>query len=393
MDVLVESPSGQKIVVPVPRPANNCCSSYYNAFLDAVLSQMMIVLGTQQNLQEASSSTTNPFIPGGGEGGKLKRRLRRQIYFVHMGKVLNESLLKKMFSSAAVDDDLQARPCSQQGTTKTATRSITFNNTSLDIFPPLFQLKIRILGGMDRQNRVGSKFGGGGVSSSQQGERERKERLKQLALESVDLAKDPYLVRNHLGSYECKLCLTLHRDEANYLAHTQGKKHQAGLARRVHLDKLRAEREEQQSSSTGTTSGRFDVSTAATPSSTSVYKKVRIGRPAYQVFKSRQTDTNQRCLSFELLYPEIEEGLQPRHRFMSAFEQKVESPPDRRYQYLLFAAEPYETVAFKIPNEPIDKGENRFVTYWDEDNRKFIVTLYFLNPKNEEEGGETKQET
>ena len=84
---------------------------------------------------------------------------------------------------------------------------------------------------MDRQNRVGSKFGGGGVSSAQQSERERKERLKTLALESIDLAKDPFLVRNHLGSYECKhkLCLTLHRDESNYLAHTQGRSISRGL--------------------------------------------------------------------------------------------------------------------------------------------------------------------
>ena len=45
----------------------------------------------------------------------------------------------------------------------------------------------------------------------------------------------------------------------------------------------------------------------------------------------------------------VQEGLQPRHRFMSAFEQRVERP-DRRYQFLLFAADPYETVAFKIPS-------------------------------------------
>ena len=74
-------------------------------------------------------------------------------------------------------------------------------------------LQLRIRGGMDRQNRVGSKFGGGGVSSSQQSERERKDRLRELALETVDLAKDPYLMRNHLGTYECKLCLTLHTNE------------------------------------------------------------------------------------------------------------------------------------------------------------------------------------
>ena len=35
---------------------------------------------------------------------------------------------------------------------------------------------------------------------------------------------------------------------------------------------------------------------------------------------------------------------------MSAYEQKIE-PPDKKWQYLLFAAEPYETIAFKVdPN-------------------------------------------
>lgn len=235
--------------------------------------------------------------------------------------------------------------------------------------PIHLSLRVPIVGGIDRQNRVGSKFGGGGVSSAQQSERERKERLKQLALESIDLAKDPYLMRNHLGTYECKLCLTLHTNEANYLAHTQGKKHQQGLARRAHMEKLRAEKE-----GTALPTG---PTTAATGPSVSA-PKVRIGRPAYQVFKSRDAETHQRCLSFELSFPEIEADLQPRHRFMSAFEQRVESPPDRRYQYLLFAADPYETVAFKIPNEPIDKEPGRFVTHWNADEKKFTLTLYFV---------------
>jgi splicing factor 3A subunit 2 len=238
-------------------------------------------------------------------------------------------------------------------------------------YPLYLSFRVPILGGIDRQNRVGSKFGGGGVSSSQQSERERKERLKQLALESIDLAKDPYLMRNHLGTYECKLCLTLHTNEANYLAHTQGKKHQQGLARRAHMEKLRAEKEGT-ALPTGPTTGSTDNSIPT--------RKIRIGRPAYQVFKSRDADTNQRCLSFELSYPEIEVDLQPRHRFMSAFEQRVESPPDRRYQYLLFAADPYETVAFKIPNEPLDKEPGRFVTHWNADEKKFTVTLYFVEP-------------
>ena len=40
---------------------------------------------------------------------------------------------------------------------------------------------------------------------------------------------------------------------------------------------------------------------------------------------------------------------QPRHRFMSAYEQRQE-PADKNYQYILVAAAPYETVAFKVPN-------------------------------------------
>ncbi|GAX25895.1 splicing factor 3A subunit 2 [Fistulifera solaris] len=223
---------------------------------------------------------------------------------------------------------------------------------------------------MDRQNRVGSKFGGGGVSSAQQSERERKERLRKLALESMDLAKDPYLVKNHLGSYECKLCLTLHRDEANYLAHTQGKKHQQGLGRRAYLDKLK---EQQQSTTTAITQTTATVLPTGRP-------KLRIGRPAYQVFKSRDAETNQRCLSFELHYPDLGEEWQPRHRFMSAFEQKIDRPPDRRYQYLLFAAGEYETVAFRIPNEPLDR--DKFVTHWDGDSKKFILTLHFQEPSS-----------
>lgn len=74
---------------------------------------------------------------------------------------------------------------------------------------------------------------------------------------------------------------------------------------------------------------------------------LRIGRPGYKVTKSRDLPSRQRVLTFELEYPEAEQGVQPRHRIMSAFEQKLEAP-DRNYQYLLFACEPYETIAFKV---------------------------------------------
>lgn len=66
---------------------------------------------------------------------------------------------------------------------------------------------------MDFQHRAGGKTGSGGVASTSESNRDRRERLRQLALETIDINKDPYFMKNHLGSYECKLCLTLHNNE------------------------------------------------------------------------------------------------------------------------------------------------------------------------------------
>jgi splicing factor 3A subunit 2 len=56
---------------------------------------------------------------------------------------------------------------------------------------------------MDFQNRPGGKTGGGGQASWSESNRDRRERLRQLALETIDLNKDPYFMKNHLG----KCCL------------------------------------------------------------------------------------------------------------------------------------------------------------------------------------------
>jgi len=48
---------------------------------------------------------------------------------------------------------------------------------------------------MDFQNRVGSKKGGGGVASESQANADRRERLRKLALETIDLNKDPYFMK------------------------------------------------------------------------------------------------------------------------------------------------------------------------------------------------------
>ena len=52
-------------------------------------------------------------------------------------------------------------------------------------------------------------------------------------------------------------------------------------------------------------------------------------------------------------------------------------PPDKDWQFLLFAAEPYETIGFKIPNQEIDKNPTKFFTSWDDENKVFTLQLYF----------------
>lgn len=110
---------------------------------------------------------------------------------------------------------------------------------------------------------------------------------------------------------------------------------------------------------------------------------------------------------FEIDYPEIAEGIVPRHRFMSAYEQKIE-PPDRKWQYLLFAAEPYETISFKVrlkfvfiflisilnvefqfqvPSREVDKSETKFWTLWNKETKEFFLQFAFKDTNKKGGGG------
>ena len=46
---------------------------------------------------------------------------------------------------------------------------------------------------MDFQHRAGGKTGTGGVASASESNRDRRERLRQLALETIDINKVPVL--------------------------------------------------------------------------------------------------------------------------------------------------------------------------------------------------------
>jgi splicing factor 3A subunit 2 len=56
-----------------------------------------------------------------------------------------------------------------------------------------------------------------------------------------------------------------------------------------------------------------------------VVPKVKIGRPGYEVSKSRDPETNARCLAFELHYPELDDDRSRHVSCMSVYEQRVES--------------------------------------------------------------------
>ena len=214
---------------------------------------------------------------------------------------------------------------------------------------------------MDYQNRPGQKTGSGAPMSAQEMQLDRRERLRRLALETVDLKNDPYLMRNHLGTFECKLCLTIHNNEGGYLAHTQAKKHQVNLARRAQKDA------ESVGGGVGGVARKFEPA-----------QYTKVGRPGYRVTKVRDPETEEKGFLFEISFPQVSEDRRAHFRVMSAYEQKMEVP-DSDHQYLLICAEPYETMCFKIPNLPINRAPDRLYEHWDGETKKYALQIFLIN--------------
>lgn len=123
---------------------------------------------------------------------------------------------------------------------------------------------------------------------------------------------------------------------------------------------------------------------------------IKIGSPGYQITKVKDPITGQLGLLFQIHYPKIAKNVKPVQRFMSAFEQQVETA-DREHQYLVVcariydalviakrhlqvAAEPYQTISFKIQSREIDMGEGRSWDHWDPDSQTYrYVTVQSLN--------------
>lgn len=173
-------------------------------------------------------------------------------------------------------------------------------------------------------------------------------------METIDLAKDPYLLRTHLGTIECRLCLTLHTNEGSYLAHTQGKKHQTNLARRA----------ARESKDTSVYAQQLQAQQAAVKNQVQKKQFIKIGSPGYQITKVKDPITGQLGLLFQIHYPKIAKNVKPVQRFMSAFEQQVETA-DREHQYLVVRQQVNERCApadtlFRLPQSRTRRYPSRF---------------------------------
>ena len=54
-----------------------------------------------------------------------------------------------------------------------------------------------------------------------------------------------------------------------------------------------------------------------------------------------------------------------------------EKKEENKYHYVVFAAEPYENIAVKIPNMPLDYNPEKHFSYWDESKKIFYLTLNY----------------
>jgi splicing factor 3A subunit 2 len=237
---------------------------------------------------------------------------------------------------------------------------------------------------MSREGRdqFGSKGGSSGIASDAVRNAARRAAMNRLTTELLDLNRDPYFSKNHLGQIECKLCYSRHVSEANYISHAQSRKHQVNMAQRA---KRLGQRDQRQNvNANANANQRFARARNQLRMGQVRQRKAakHAGLPAYKLTKSVDDALGWRRLCFEVSYPHVGANVQPRHRFMSAFEQRVDVQKDARYQYLVLAAEPYQNIAFKIPSDPIVRDRESpeaLCTYWNPVERVFTLRLTYGN--------------
>ena len=212
---------------------------------------------------------------------------------------------------------------------------------------------------MDRNNRPGGKYGQGMMMSTVEEKMTKKYRQKRLVYESIDLTKDPYFFKNHVGTFECRLCLTLHMNESSYILHSQGKKHQDNVGRQHERDEKAQH-------------NNLEFLNQSVPKEKVRY--VRIGNPDYKI-NVDEKEAAHPIIKIEVDYQGIITNQKPSFRLANPFEQKMEKP-DQEFNYLLIAANPYNTICVKIPNAE-DTEAFHIEPFWDSKTLKYILIIYY----------------
>ncbi|ODQ58100.1 hypothetical protein WICANDRAFT_34510 [Wickerhamomyces anomalus NRRL Y-366-8] len=225
---------------------------------------------------------------------------------------------------------------------------------------------------MDYQNRAGSKKGGGGVASASEANAYRRERIKKLVSNTIDIDNDPYVFKNHVGLLECRLCLTTHSTPESFLTHTQGRKHQMNLQKRSIF-------EQKHNNNNLSNLEKSGISGIQTKKSVN-----KIGKPGYKVMKIRHPESLEIGLLINVKFPKLNKDEIPQYRFMSVYESNLEKVKDDRFQLLIVSGDPYENIAFKIPSKEIYRNDddnsnnsNDFWTFWDEDTKEFYIQFFY----------------
>lgn len=193
--------------------------------------------------------------------------------------------------------------------------------------------------------------------------------VRSAGVKVYEVTKSEWCFKNNLGQFVCRLCSTVHPNEANMYVHFQGKRHKNNAARVE--DARRRVREAQEQREAGT----FNAQQGANGGAANSGRAPRIGRPI--VTMRKEIGEGKCSLRIELSYPLIEEGTRPLHRFLNTFEQSKEQQ-DPSVMYLLFAAEPYETVAIKLPFLRVDQTAEGNRASWDGAKKVYslFVTLH-----------------
>ena len=163
----------------------------------------------------------------------------------------------------------------------------------------------------------------------------------------------------------------MHQNDGSYLAHTQGRKHQTNLARRAARDEKEREKENAHNGQHG---GTIGAGFGGVPKKSFI----TIGTPQYEMKKILDPLTKQVGLLAHISLPQIAPGVTPHHRWLSAYEQHAETP-DNNFMWLVVAAEPYKSVAFKLPRKDVDASSDKTVEFFEPDNKNYWLQVLFKN--------------